>query len=282
MNSVAMSSEHHYGATKGPIHRFRHRALLTEREAVEIYSMRQSCSNLAATPAALSKHYNVSPKAIRDIWNRRTWGPETEHLWTDERPTNQQIRARAYPSLSPTMADQPQPSYALWQQSLPQLKPNQRHATNSPTGQHATYRSCIESWPPHPSYFVVPPSIPEHDPFQPIPIAPLGPTRSPDADMQCARKSLSPLREAQNSFAQEAPPPLRTARTDGGAFAQSSGEPDSLPEGARSPGPVKKSFRGAPAARHTSPTADGGTHMDAAAFAAAAADDPFHSDWPHW
>jgi hypothetical protein len=24
---------------------------------------------------------DVSPKAIRDIWNRRTWAAETQHLW---------------------------------------------------------------------------------------------------------------------------------------------------------------------------------------------------------
>jgi hypothetical protein len=27
--------------------------------------------------------FNVSPKTIRDIWNRRTWATETRHLWKD-------------------------------------------------------------------------------------------------------------------------------------------------------------------------------------------------------
>ena len=30
----------------------------------------------------LARQFNVSPKAVRDIWNRRTWVPETRHLWT--------------------------------------------------------------------------------------------------------------------------------------------------------------------------------------------------------
>jgi hypothetical protein len=33
-----------------------------------------------------SKKYNVSPKSIRDILNRRTWTKETRHLWAQDQP----------------------------------------------------------------------------------------------------------------------------------------------------------------------------------------------------
>lgn len=66
--------------------RFRPRALLTEADAIQIYLCRpakssRSYSGKAATQ--LAEQFNVSPKAIRDIWNRRTWAPETRHLWNE-------------------------------------------------------------------------------------------------------------------------------------------------------------------------------------------------------
>ena len=77
--------------------RFRPRALLTELQAIEIYKLRkakQKCvvrtvdnARITVSAADLAKKFNVSPKTIRDIWNRRTWTQETRHLWTeDERP----------------------------------------------------------------------------------------------------------------------------------------------------------------------------------------------------
>ena len=70
------------------------RAVLTATQAIEIYSYRKTRSNgpktdplLTGRSAAVAKKFNVSPKAIRDIWNRRTWTQETQHVWTnDERP----------------------------------------------------------------------------------------------------------------------------------------------------------------------------------------------------
>ena len=76
------------------------RAVLTATQAIEIYSYRKVKSNgqktdslLSGRSAAVAKKFNVSPKAIRDIWNRRTWSQETKHLWTDdERPMIRQER----------------------------------------------------------------------------------------------------------------------------------------------------------------------------------------------
>jgi hypothetical protein len=67
---------------------------LTEEDAVEIYGCKltfvQSMMRVSRRAkrikaknewAALGKRYNVSPKAIRDIWVRRTWVLATLHLW---------------------------------------------------------------------------------------------------------------------------------------------------------------------------------------------------------
>lgn len=72
------------------------RALLTEQQAVEIYKYRNAkdrrqahlfFSHLVGKSSVLAMKYNISPKAVRDIWNRRTWTQETRHLWTaDEMP----------------------------------------------------------------------------------------------------------------------------------------------------------------------------------------------------
>ena len=67
--------------------RFRPRALLTEIQAIEIYKCRRNkmaTESISMSTATLAKKYAVSPKTIRDIWNRRTWTQETRHLWTDD------------------------------------------------------------------------------------------------------------------------------------------------------------------------------------------------------
>jgi hypothetical protein len=63
------------------------RAVLNELQAIEIYQHRRTKSNSLGSEgstAFLAKKYNVSPKTIRDIWNRRTWIEHTRHLWTDD------------------------------------------------------------------------------------------------------------------------------------------------------------------------------------------------------
>lgn len=71
---------------------------MTEAEVIEIYQYRKStnsCCNgfenevfLTGKTAAVASRFKVSPKTIRDIWNRRTWVRETRHLWAEnEVPT---------------------------------------------------------------------------------------------------------------------------------------------------------------------------------------------------
>ena len=66
------------------------RAVLHESQAMEIYRQRKTKSTRLGADSNtvfLAKKYNVSPKTIRDIWNRRTWIQQTRHLWTeDEQP----------------------------------------------------------------------------------------------------------------------------------------------------------------------------------------------------
>ncbi len=74
--------------------------MLTEQAAIEIYKYKLA---LLANPryyysndkipgqiavrgrsAPLSKLYGVSSRAIRDVWNRQTWGYATSPLWHEE------------------------------------------------------------------------------------------------------------------------------------------------------------------------------------------------------
>ena len=63
------------------------RTLLTKEQAAEIYMIGRAFTDSGLDPlcggrsALMAKKYGVSPKTIRDIWNRRTWQNETRHLW---------------------------------------------------------------------------------------------------------------------------------------------------------------------------------------------------------
>jgi hypothetical protein len=71
------------------------RIVLTAKQAEEIFRMkismvkmigpkictRASYNLLRGKSVSISSEYNVSPKTIRDIWNRRTWQRATCHLW---------------------------------------------------------------------------------------------------------------------------------------------------------------------------------------------------------
>ena len=65
------------------------RALLTDQQAAQIYTIGQAFRHCGMDPlqggrsSMLAKKYGVSPKAIRDIWNRRTWQNGTRHLWAE-------------------------------------------------------------------------------------------------------------------------------------------------------------------------------------------------------
>jgi hypothetical protein len=62
--------------------RFHPRALLAAQQAIEIYTHR--IPSFRGKIAMQAKKYNVSPKTIRDILNRRTWTKETRHLWAQD------------------------------------------------------------------------------------------------------------------------------------------------------------------------------------------------------
>jgi hypothetical protein len=53
---------------------------------------------LSGQSAAVAKKFNVSPKAIRDIWNRRTWTQETHHLWTEDEHPIIRLERKTYKS----------------------------------------------------------------------------------------------------------------------------------------------------------------------------------------
>jgi len=61
------------------------RAILTAVQAVQIYMLKKSdfpeTSYLSGNANAVAAKYHVSHKTVRDIWNRRTWTEETNHLW---------------------------------------------------------------------------------------------------------------------------------------------------------------------------------------------------------
>ncbi|EKX37933.1 hypothetical protein GUITHDRAFT_115905 [Guillardia theta CCMP2712] len=66
------------------------RALITPDVAREIYMYSQERIQAGSTfsptsvSAALGAKYGITAKAVRDIWNKRTWSHATYLLWTDE------------------------------------------------------------------------------------------------------------------------------------------------------------------------------------------------------
>ncbi len=68
--------------------------MLTPDQAIAIYMAKLNLapsdpSNIGSTLRGLSlcvsKQFGVSPRAIRDIWNRRSWGHTTFDLWDQEK-----------------------------------------------------------------------------------------------------------------------------------------------------------------------------------------------------
>ena len=60
------------------------RATLTKEQAALIYTLRPpdkddpNPNKMAGNSQLLSKRFGVSPKAVRDVWNRRTWAHATK------------------------------------------------------------------------------------------------------------------------------------------------------------------------------------------------------------
>jgi hypothetical protein len=85
------------------------RARLTQDQAVDVFTMRNSSSSAVI----IANRYGVSEKAIRDIWKGRTWSMETGHLDTSRtvvlkktgRPrgsTDQKPRKKRFAAKMPT------------------------------------------------------------------------------------------------------------------------------------------------------------------------------------
>ena len=55
-------------------------AKLTAEEVIEIFSARENRGKGRVSVHDLSHRFGVSTKAVRDIWNGRTWSRETNHL----------------------------------------------------------------------------------------------------------------------------------------------------------------------------------------------------------
>ena len=74
------------GGSRPPGRRFR--ATLTKEQAALIYTLRPpdkddpNPNKLAGNSQLLSKQFGVSPKAVRDVWNRRTWAHATKDAHT--------------------------------------------------------------------------------------------------------------------------------------------------------------------------------------------------------
>lgn len=92
----------------------RKRAVLTNQQAAEIFQLRLSFGILDSSrqhlftsrSAQVSKIYGVSPKAVRDIWNMRTWRHATKHLWT----LQDRLREGEKPSTIKPETSQPAPN----------------------------------------------------------------------------------------------------------------------------------------------------------------------------
>jgi len=55
---------------------------LDAEAAIKVYLAKASCSPRDGTTAALAKQYNITMKAVRDVWNLRTWTWSTMPYWT--------------------------------------------------------------------------------------------------------------------------------------------------------------------------------------------------------
>ena len=58
---------------------------LTAHDAIDIYLAKALRSARDSSTSVLSKRYNITMKAVRDVWNLRTWAWATMPFWT-QRP----------------------------------------------------------------------------------------------------------------------------------------------------------------------------------------------------
>jgi hypothetical protein len=88
--------------------------VLSDSQAIEIYKCKlqllrpssfESCmqsaeSRIKGQSVPVAARFGVSPKTVRDIWNRRTWAFTTEKLWDEEdglgSPTSESFESVCY------------------------------------------------------------------------------------------------------------------------------------------------------------------------------------------
>jgi hypothetical protein len=56
------------------------RVRLSPDQAIYIFQLRST--KTSRTAALLSAKFGITPKAIRDIWTRRSWADDTRPFWT--------------------------------------------------------------------------------------------------------------------------------------------------------------------------------------------------------
>jgi hypothetical protein len=236
--------------------KLRPRAVLTEDQAIHIYSQREKTDCFgyqSLRSASLAKHFDVSPKTIRDIWNRRTWANETRHLWTeDEHPMIRTKKQRF--ALSSSLETESSKSISV-DNGLPQHLPAQ-HAqkiSQSP----ANFFASLSAANPSQALQVSSPAsvswirLPAAQSLPPRPTPTCCPSPIPLLDYaKSLRAETAPLHTSpyQPHVTPSAEPPLPTAWPWGPAGG-------------------------------TTRTDAGRDGWDAGI---AAIEDPFHSDWPHW
>lgn len=59
-------------------------AIITDHDAIEIYRAKENHTRRDNVAEILSQKYQITMKAIRDIWNLRTWREVTKPYWTVE------------------------------------------------------------------------------------------------------------------------------------------------------------------------------------------------------
>ena len=80
--------------------------VLTVQQVVDIYTFKvlsRSQVEVTGDPKTLkgesvhlAKNYGVTPRTIRDIWNRHSWSYATQHLWTYEEESKSCVNAQSF------------------------------------------------------------------------------------------------------------------------------------------------------------------------------------------
>ena len=71
--------------TSGPTSAARHNATkITAEIAIEIFKAGGPGAKRSGVSKVLAERYGITMKAVRDIWNLRTWTPVTMPLWSLE------------------------------------------------------------------------------------------------------------------------------------------------------------------------------------------------------